>query len=101
MSFQAQAFDLMRFGSSSTASVKAQSYEIWLTQSHQKTMDVFELFHLLQCVVSVDPLIFTFLMSYSNQSCRWEAWVFISPSAVLVMIYDQPSPAAKWEKKKF
>lgn len=34
MSFQAESFDLMRFGSSSTASVKAQSYEIWMTQSH-------------------------------------------------------------------
>ncbi len=65
MSFQAQSFDLMRFGSSSTASVKAQSYEIWLTQSHQKTMNVFELFYLLLCVVSVDPLIFIFFLTVS------------------------------------
>ncbi len=60
VSFQADTFDLTMFGSSSTASVKAQSYDIWMTQSHSRSTEVFDWFYLLQCAAPVDHRILTF-----------------------------------------
>ena len=41
--FRAESFDLMSSGSRSTACVKAQSCEMWMTQSHQGTLELFSL----------------------------------------------------------
>lgn len=59
MSFK--SFDLTGFGSSSAASVKAQLYEIWMTQSHQRTM---EYSISILCVLIVCHLILTFKICY-------------------------------------
>lgn len=59
--FQAESFDLTGFGSSSAASVKAQLYEIWMTQSHQRTM---EYSISILCVLIVCHLILTFKICY-------------------------------------
>lgn len=96
VSFQVKSLDLMRFGSRSTASVISQS---WNLEDSKPSKHQGGLWFIL--FVAVYRWITLFLtVSYYTWRGRWDARVFISLNAVVVMIYGQPSPGAKWEEKK-
>lgn len=92
----------MGFGSSSRALVEAPSYEIRMTQSPQRDRrGLLSYFTTVAaCNAATSPYCDFLTVFYYEWRGRWEARLFISPNAALVMIYGRASTGGKTEEEK-